>query len=106
MAPFEVVDLRVAFRPDRLRHQVVHAHDQNIFVMGAIEDRDLAPLWHLRLNTPQKIVRQFLLGGFFEIGDVATVGIHRTDNVLDHAVLAAGVKRLQADEQRALSLRK
>ncbi len=106
MASLEVVDLRVALRPDGLRHQIVHAHNQYVFVVGAIEDGDFAPLGHLRFDAPQKIVSQFLLGWLFEVGDAAAVGIHGADDVLDHAVFAAGIKRLQADKQRTLSFRK
>ena len=83
----------------------MYAHNQHVFVVGAIEDGDFAAFRHLRFDTPQKIVSQFFLGWLFEVGDVAAVGVHGADDVLDHAVFAAGVERLQADEQRTLSLR-
>ncbi len=38
----EAVDLIVAARPDRLRHQIVHADHQNIFVVRAVEDDHFA----------------------------------------------------------------
>src|SRR5579863_3498445 len=99
MAAFEVIDLRVALRPYCLGNEIVYAHNQHIFVVRAIEDCDFAPFRHLRFDAPQKIVGQFFLGWLFEVRHAASVWVHRADDVLDHAVFAAGVESLQADQQ-------
>ena len=92
MASFEVVDLLVALGPHCLRHQIVHAHNQHVFVVRAIEDGDFAPFGYLRFDAPQKVVRQFFLGWLFEAGDAAAGGIHGADDVLDYAIFAAGIE--------------
>src|SRR5690349_16140393 len=39
----EVVDLFVAAAPDIFRNEIIHANDEHVFVVRAVEHRDLAP---------------------------------------------------------------
>src|SRR6185437_13557559 len=89
-----------------LRHEVVHTYDEDVFVMGAIEDGDLAPCRRLRLHTPQEVMCEFPLGWFFEVGHMAAIGIHRSDDVFDYTVFAASIKCLKNDQQRTFAFRK
>src|SRR5579859_6586803 len=50
-------------------------------------------------------MRQFFRGWFFEICHVAAIGIHRTNNVLDYAVLTRGVQALEAHQHRSFAFR-
>ena len=42
---------------------------------------------------------EFLLGRFLEVGDMAAVGVHGADDVLNDSVFAAGVECLKNNEQ-------
>ena len=52
-----LVDEVVARLPDWLGHELVHAHDQHILVVRAIEYRDLALGRRMRMDAPQEVVR-------------------------------------------------
>ena len=55
------------------------------------------------MHAPQAIVSEFFLGGDFESGGRAALGIHPTEDVTNGAVLAAGVHSLQNNQQRMLA---
>src|SRR3954469_9827381 len=52
----ERVDLLVPPGPDVLRHEIVDANDEDVFVVRPVEDRDLAMTRHLAVDTPQEVV--------------------------------------------------
>ena len=84
----------------------MHADNQNIFVMRAIKNGDFAPSRSRGLNTPEKVVSELFLGRLLEVCNTASVGIHRAYDMPDDSILAAGIKGLKNNEQRALSFRK
>jgi hypothetical protein len=98
-ALLEVVDLLIALGPDFFGNEVVYADDEDVFVVGAVEDDDFAAFGGLAFDAPQKIVGEFIGGGFFEAGDATSLRVHGTEDVADDAVLAAGVGGLEADEE-------
>ena len=81
----------------------MYPHDQDVFVVRAIEDDNFALARHLRFHPPQEVMRQFFRARFFEVRHIAAIGIHRTDDVLDYTVLAGGIEALQAHKHRALA---
>jgi hypothetical protein len=76
----EVIDQLVARRPDRLWRQLVHACDEHVLVMRAVEDRDLALGRRMRRHAPEKVVRQLVRGRPLEPGDLAAGGVHPGDH--------------------------
>ena len=78
------------------------SNDEDVFVVGAIENSEIAFFGHGRMNPPQKIVRQFLGCGALEGSHAATLRAHAGHHVADGAVLAAGVDALQYDQQSQL----
>ena len=63
---FKLVDLIIAARPHVFGHQVVDPHNQHIFVVGAIEDSDIAVFGNGLMYAPEVFVRRLLRGGLFE----------------------------------------
>ena len=100
----ESVDHRVTLSPDLLGNELMHAGHQHILVMRAVENDDLALLRHLLFDAPQEVMRGFLLRRDFEAVDPRPLGVHRTEDVIDGAILSGGIQRLQTDEQRAFAL--
>ena len=80
------------------------AHDKHIFIVGAIEDADIAIFGDRFVNAPEKVMREVFLRWLFEGRDVATLGVYSRHDVSNRAVLARGIERLQDDEQGALLL--
>ncbi len=101
----EVVDQVVAFRPHRLRHELVHAHHQHVLVMRAVEDHDLALARRAQVGAPEKIVGELLLARLLEAEHRRPLRIHPAEHVPHDAVLAGGVERLQHDEQGLVAVR-
>ena len=58
----------------------------------------------MRMDAPQKIVGELGGGWLLEADDARALRIKRGENVLDCAVLSAGVERLQDDQDRVLVL--
>ena len=56
---FELIDLLIALRPDHFGHKIVNANNEDILIVRAIENDDLAASRRLALDPPQKIVREF-----------------------------------------------
>src|ERR1700691_1824115 len=100
--PLEVVDLPVALGPDFFRNQIVDAHDEHIFVMGAVENHHLAALGNLLFDPPQKIVREFLRRRLLETHDAAALRIHCADYMPHDAIFATRIWSLKTDQQRVL----
>ena len=56
------------------------------------------------MDAPQEVVGRFFLGGDFETVDACALRIHIAQHVIDGAVLARCVERLEADQQGPLTL--
>jgi hypothetical protein len=100
----EIVDQLVAFRPDRFRNQIVHPHDEDVFVMRAVEDDDLALGRRPLMRAPEKVVRRFLGARLLETEHRRALRIHAAEQVADDAILAGRVERLQDDQQRLVAV--
>ena len=92
---------------DKFRRQALgleklgmNAKDQNFLVVGAIEDADPAPLGQLPRRIPQEVVVQLLGAGVLETEHLAALGIDARHHVLDGAVLAGRIHRLENQQQR------
>ena len=83
----EIADLRVARLPHLLRHQVVTANDQDVFVVAAIEDDDLARRRHLRVHAPEIVVVELQLRRLFEGDSADTLRADAAHHVTDRAIL-------------------
>ncbi len=99
---FERVDVLVALFPDMLRDLFVgqllrsqqggvDAHDQYFFVVGAIENADLAAFRNALMRSPKVIVVQLFIARCLEGVNVTSLRIYARHNVLDHAILSGGV---------------
>ncbi len=78
----------------------MHADDQHLLVVGAVEDADLASFGQLLRGPPEEVVIQLRGAGVLEAVHLATLGIHAGHNGLDRAVLPRGVHALKDDQQR------
>src|ERR1700730_13390835 len=76
----------------------MHLHDEDLFVVGSIEDADPAAFWESTLIAPEEVVIELLGGGLLEVMDVHAFGVETTHDMLDRAVLAGRVEALE-DEQ-------
>ena len=99
-AALERVDAGVTGRPDLSRDQVVHADDQDVLVVRAVEDGHLAPCGRGPVDPPQEVVGAFLGGRLLEPHHLAPLRVHRAQEVVDRPVLAPRVQRLQTDQER------
>ena len=96
--PLERVDLLVPLRPDRPGHELVNAHDEDVLVVGAVEDADLAALRDPLVNPPEEVVPGLLDRRFLEGGHAASLGVQSGHDVGDRSVLARRVHRLEDDQ--------
>src|ERR1019366_1944495 len=96
---FKLVDLVVTPRPDILGNEVVDAYDENIFVMRAVENPDIAVLGNGLVYAPEKIVRGFLGRWRFEWRDGASLRVHAGHYVPNRAVFSGGIDSLKNDQQ-------
>jgi hypothetical protein len=75
----------------------MHAHHQNLLVVGPIEDSDVAPLGQVLHVTPQEVVVELLVRWLLEADYAATLRVHPRHDEFDGAVLAGRVHGLQND---------
>src|SRR5260370_28536847 len=78
----------------------MNADDQDLLVIRAIEDADPAALRQLTDRVPQKIVLQILAAWMFEAENLAALWVDARHHVLDDAVLAGRIHRLENQQQR------
>ena len=71
---------------------------QHVLVMRSVEDGDLALSRGVRVNAPQEIMRELGRSRLFEACNKCPLRVKRGEHMLDRAVLAAGVERLEDDE--------
>src|SRR5581483_7206467 len=112
----EMPDVAGALLPDAARDQPgrnplvveelrVHAHDDQFLVVRAIEDADPPAFGKRADRAPQVVVVELLHRRLLERMDLAPFGVDAGHHVLDRAVLAGGVDRLEDQQQRPLILR-
>ena len=100
----ERVDLVVAPRPDLLRDDVVDPDDEDVLVVGPVEDRDLALARRPLVDAPQVVVGELDRRRHLERRHGAAHRVERAHHVLDRAVLAGRVDPLEDDQDRVLLL--
>jgi len=71
------------------------ADDQNLFIIGSIENADPTALRQIASRSPEKIMLRFGGAGMFEAEDLATLGVHAGHHVADGSVLSRRVHRLK-----------
>ena len=101
----EVVDLVVAGRPDLARDEAVDADHEDVLVVRAVEDPDLALARRVPVDPPQEVVAELLRGRDLERRDRAALRVECLHDLGDRAVLACGIDALEHDEDRVLRLR-
>jgi len=94
----EVADVPVALLPDGLGDEPMHAHDEHVLVVGAVEDGELALARCVAVDAPEEVVLPLLLAGHAEGGDADASGVEEARHVLDDPVLPRGVPALEHDE--------
>ena len=109
--PLEGVDVFVAVGPEvvvdldagnalGLDQLGMDPDDQHFLVIRAVEDADPAALGQRPRVPPEEVVIELLGRGLLEAEDLAALGIDARHDVLDGAVLAGGVHRLEDDQDR------
>ena len=98
----ERVDQLVAFGPDAFGHEVVHAYDQHVFVVRAVEDHDFAALRRGNVRAPQEVVRRLFARRLFKRVHARALRIEPAKDVGNGSVFAGGVEPLEHDQQRVL----
>ena len=74
------------------------AHDEDLLVVRAVEDADVAALGQLPLVAPQEVVVELLRRRDLEAADLDALRIDPAHDVPDGAVLAGRVHRLEHDD--------
>ena len=82
----------------------MNASDQDVFVMGTVEDRHETLGRRSAMDPPQEIVGKLHGGRLLERDHSAALWIHRTQDVVDRPVLAPCVQSLQTDQDRLASI--
>jgi len=88
----------ITFAPYFFGCQVMHADDENVLVMRAIENAEFAESGRIAVNAPQKVV--FTLFGAWnsERRHVNAARIQKADDMLDRAVFSGGIAPLKHDQ--------
>jgi hypothetical protein len=73
----------------------MHPNDENLLIVGAIEDGDPPAFGKPVRRAPEKIMFQFLGAWLFEAENVAALRVDPGHDVADSAVLAGGVYPLK-----------
>src|SRR5580698_822545 len=81
----------------------MNTHHQYLFVIRPVEDANMPTLGKAHHAAPQWIVTQFLGGWLFERINLAALRVDAGHNVLDSAVLARRVHRLE-DQQYGVAI--
>ncbi len=77
----------------------MHAGDQHLLVIGPVEDADAPPFRQAASRAPEKIMFQLLGARLLEAENLAALGIDTGHHVLDGAILARGIHRLENHQE-------
>src|SRR5262249_14617881 len=72
----------------------MHAHYEDVFVVGTIEDANHAKTRSRSVHAPEKVVPQLFLGWFFEAGYLTALWIHAGEDMANRAIFAGGIEPL------------
>src|SRR5437016_8039764 len=80
----------------------MNSDDEHFLIVGPVENADAPALRKTARRSPQKIMIQFLGAGMFETENLASLRIDARHHVLDGAVLAGSVHRLENQQDGVL----
>jgi hypothetical protein len=78
----------------------VDPHDEDLLVVGAVEDPDASPLRKVLRAPPHEVVVEVFRGGRLEGHHLTSLGVQSRHDVLDRAVLPGRVHRLEDQQER------
>ena len=87
-----------------MRHQAVHAHDEHVLIMRAVEDHHFAFPRRSKMGAPEEIVGQLKFARLFEAENRGPLRVHAAKQVAHDPILAGSIERLQHDEQRLVAV--
>ena len=73
----------------------MHPHNQNIFIVRAVENTDLPLLWERLVDTPQVIMPTFRTIGSLKRSHHSGQWIERFHHVTNRSIFAPGINALQ-----------
>ena len=76
----------------------MHAHDQHLLIVRAVEDTDPAALRQVACRPPKEIVLQLGCTGMLVAEDLTPLRVHPRHDVPDRAILACRVHCLEDDQ--------
>src|SRR5437899_5155547 len=82
-----------------LQQLLMHPHHQHLLIMGAVEDADIAARREIPRRPPEEIMIKLARARRLERMHQAALRIEAGHDVLDHAVLASRIHRLQHDQE-------
>src|SRR6266480_7794676 len=95
----EVVNSGVSSPPHLFGHQVMHTHDQHVFIMGAIENAKDTSARSGPMHTPEEVMIQFPSCRDFKRTHFASLRIDSREDLVNRISLATGIHPLQHDQQ-------
>src|SRR5947207_6595318 len=79
---------------------LMHANNENFLIVRSVKDPDASALWQAFGIAPEEVVVEILRRGLRERENLAALRIYSRHHVLDGAVLAGRVHRLEHEQQR------
>ena len=76
--------------------------DQDVLVVGAVEDADPAAFGQAAGGAPEEVVFEVVIGGLFEAEHLAALRVHPGHHMADRAVFTGGVHALKDQQQRPM----
>src|SRR5438128_7538553 len=95
----KVVDGCVVAPTGFLRHQGMHAHDQHVLIVGAIENANDTSAWSDPMHTPEEVMVHFPRCRDFKRTHLASLWIDSGEDLVNRISLATAIHPLQHDEQ-------
>ena len=80
----------------------MNSDDEYFLIVRAVENADPSALWKTLGRPPQEIMIQFLGAGMFETENLASLRIDARHHMLDGAVLAGSIHRLENHQDGVL----
>jgi hypothetical protein len=87
-----------------LQHPRHRVYDQNLLVIGPVENPDVSAARQASGGVPEKIMRQLLLARLLETMNLAPLRIDSAHYVPDGAIFAGAIHPLKNQEQPVLAL--
>ena len=81
----------------------MHADDQHLLIVGAVEDADLPTSRQIACRPPKRVVLQFCGAGMLEAEHLATLRIDPRHHMADRAVFSSGIHR-RKDQQDGIAI--